>query len=157
MQLRSVLLFLPLVALLYGISVRAADAPDVRALMTPEEYQAAGIDKLSGAEVEALNRWLLRYTAKEAPVMRQQSAAVKQEIEKIDNEVIHTQIAGEFRGWSGETVFRLRNGQVWKQRTPGNLFFRAVDPDVELRKNFMGFWEMRVVARDRAVGVKLMN
>lgn len=30
-------------------------------------------------------------------------------------EVIDSQIAGEFTGWDGNTVFRLMNGQIWQQ------------------------------------------
>ena len=39
----------------------AAEAPpDVRALMTADEFNAAGLERLSPSELEALNRWLLR-------------------------------------------------------------------------------------------------
>ena len=51
---------------LVGGLVRAT-GPDVRVLMTPEEFQAAGLDKLSPQELEALNRWVVRYTAGDAP------------------------------------------------------------------------------------------
>ena len=60
---------------------------------------------------------------------------------------------GEFNGWSGDTLFRLENGQVWKQRLPGQWHYRAHAPEVELRKNLMGYWMLRVLAADRAVGV----
>jgi hypothetical protein len=135
----------------------AADAPDVRILMTGEEYQAAGMDKLSPGEIEALNRWLVRYTAKEAPLMRQSSPEVREEIKRVDTEITRSRIVGKFTGWSGETVFRLENGQIWKQRMGGTWRYRADSPEVELSKNFMGFWMMRIVEADRAVGVKLVH
>jgi hypothetical protein len=129
------------------------EGPDVRALMTPEEFKAAGLDKLSPEELEALNRWVVRYTAKDAPEVRRNDVVVQAEIVKIDADAIKTRIAGEFRGWEGETVFRLENGQVWKQRLPGHWSYRADSPEVELRKNMMGFWVLKVVEADRAVGV----
>jgi hypothetical protein len=35
---------------------------------------------------------------------------------KIKN-VIETQISGEFKGWDGETIFKMMNGQIWQQST----------------------------------------
>ncbi len=121
--------------------------------MTPEEFRAAGLDKLSAEEIEALNRWVVRYTAKDAPEVRRNDVVVQAEIAKTDADAIKTRIAGEFRGWEGETVFRLQNGQVWKQRLAGRWSYHADSPEVELRKNMMGFWVLKVVAESRAIGV----
>ncbi len=136
-----------------ALPVAAGDSPDVRELMTPEEFGAAGLGKLSPAEIEALNRWVIRYTAGEAPVMRERSAVVKEEIKRVDAAVIKTRIVGEFRGWYGDTVFRLENGQIWRQRLSGKWFHKADSPEVELSKNLMGYWVLRVVSEDRSVGV----
>lgn len=138
--------------LLAPIAVAEAP-PDVRALMTADEFNAAGLDRLSPAELEALSRWLLRHTARQASDLRQDSESVKQEIRKVEQEGVRTRIVGEFRGWDGDTIFRLENGQVWKQRLPGNWNYRASAPEVELSKNFMGYWMLRVLEADRAVGV----
>ncbi len=121
--------------------------------MTPEEFAAAGLDKLSAEEIAALNRWVVRYTAKDAPEVRRNDEVVQAEIAKTDADAIKTRIDGEFRGWEGHTVFRLENGQVWKQRLAGRWFYRADSPEVELRKNLMGYWVMKVVAADRGIGV----
>ena len=51
-----------------------ADGPDIRKLMTPEEFDASGLEKLSPQEIEALNRWIVRYTAHEAPEVRRQTS-----------------------------------------------------------------------------------
>lgn len=143
-------LCLPLVSL-------AADIPDVRTLMTPEEFRAAGLGKLSPAEIEALNRWVIRYTAKDAPYLRQHRDVVREEVERVEADGIRSRIAGEFHGWDGKTVFRLENGQTWKQRLPGHWVHHASSPDVELRKNLLGFWMMRIVEADRAIGVKRID
>ena len=136
-----------------SLCVVADDTPDVRTLMTPEEFNAAGLGKLSPAEIEALNRWVIRYTAKDAPVMREHSEVVREEIKRADTAVMKTRIVGEFRGWYGDTVFRLENGQTWRQRLPGKWYYKADSPEVELSKNLMGYWVLRVVGEDRAVGV----
>ena len=134
-----------------------ADGPDIRNLMTPEEFEASGLEKLSPQEIEALNRWIVRYTAHEAPEVRRQDKVVKAEAEKADVEGIKTRIAGAFSGWDGDTVFRLENGQVWKQRLEGRWHYRAEAPEVELHKNMMGFWVLRVVEADKSIGVKRLQ
>lgn len=139
--------------LLLAPTVTAEAPPDVRALMTADEFNAAGLERLSPSELEALNRWLLRYTGKQASELRQHSEIVKEEVQKVEQEGIRTRIAGEFHGWDGDTLFRLENGQVWKQRLPGKWYYRANAPEVELSKNLMGYWMLRVVDADRAVGV----
>ena len=121
--------------------------------MTPEEFSAAGLGKLSPAEIEALNRWVIRYTAGEARIISVQSPVVREAIRQFDATGIRTRIVGEFTGWTGETVFRLENGQVWKQRLPGRWFYRASSPEVEIKKNMMGYWMLRVVDADRGIGV----
>jgi hypothetical protein len=149
-------LLLPLFVFLgavFALAASADDSPDVRTLMTPEEYSAAGLGKLSPAEIEALNRWVIRYTAKEAPVMREHSTVVREEIKRVDAAVYKTRIVGEFRGWYGDTIFRLENGQTWRQRLSGKWFHKADSPEVEISKNVMGYWVLRVVGEDRSVGV----
>lgn len=139
--------------LLLAPTVTAEALPNLRALMTADEFNAAGLERLSPAELDALNSWLLRYTATQASELRQHSELVKEEIRKVEQEGIRTRIVGEFRGWEGATVFRLENGQVWKQRLPGQWYYRASAPEVELSKNSMGWWMLRVLNADRAVGV----
>jgi hypothetical protein len=134
-----------------------ADGPDIRKLMTPEEFEAAGLDKLSPEEIEALNRWVVRYTAHDAPEVRRQDVVVKAEAAKADEAGIKTRIAGEFTGWDGDTIFRLQNGQIWKQRLDGRWHYRADSPEVELRKNMMGFWVLKVVETDKSIGVKRLQ
>ncbi|HEV2613212.1 MAG TPA: hypothetical protein VGV92_00715 [Gammaproteobacteria bacterium] len=45
---------------------------------------------------------------------------------------IHTQIAGQFDGWHGDTVFHLSDGQVWQQAEPGEFNYSAKDPHVTI-------------------------
>jgi hypothetical protein len=142
-----------LLGVVFAVTASADEAPDVRTLMTPEEFSAAGLGKLSPAEIEALNRWVIRYTAGEARIISVQSPVVREAIRQFDATGIRTRIVGEFTGWTGETVFRLENGQVWKQRLPGRWFYRASSPEVEIKKNMMGYWMLRVVDADRGIGV----
>lgn len=139
--------------LLLAPTVTAEAPPGVRELMTADEFNAAGLERLSPSELEALNGWLLRYTARQASELREHGELVKEEVRKVEQEGMRTRITGEFFGWDGDTLFRLENGQVWKQRLPGQWYYRASAPEVELSKNFMGYWMLRVLDADRAVGV----
>ena len=136
-----------------SFAVLADERPDVRTLMTPEEFEAAGLGKLSPAEIEALNRWVLRFTVKDAPEIRTRNEVVREEVRRVETEGVRTRIAGEFRGWYGDTVFRLENGQTWRQRLFGKWYHKASSPEVELKKNVMNYWVMRMVNADRTIGV----
>ncbi|MEQ8516312.1 MAG: hypothetical protein RIC38_11960, partial [Chromatocurvus sp.] len=133
--------------------LRAADEgafPGVEKLMSAEEYRAAGLDKLTAAERAALNRWLIGYTIGEAPVIRDKNPEVK----KADREQrISARVTGTFKGWSGDTVFRLDNGQVWQQRLDSRFPYNGDEREVVIDRNFLGFYRMTHVASGRAVGV----
>src|SRR5260221_11903875 len=43
---------------------------------------------------------------------------------------IDSRIDGEFKGWEGETVFKLQNGQTWQQATYGYKYNYAFSPKV---------------------------
>lgn len=45
------------------------------------------------------------------------------------SDVVESQIDGEFKGWRGETSYRLKNGQVWRQRTYKYEYQYAYGPD----------------------------
>ncbi len=126
--------------------------PGIEGLMSAEQYKAAGLDKLTPAERDALNDWLLNYTAVDAPAMLRDNEEVK---EAEQSHEVHASIKQPFKGWSGETIFYLDNGQVWRQRLQGNMHYRGDDNRVVIKKNFMGFYKMTHLATGKSVGVKL--
>tara|TARA_R110001592_G_scaffold363043_1_gene679685 strand:+ start:170940 stop:171410 length:471 start_codon:yes stop_codon:yes gene_type:complete len=125
--------------------------PGIEVLMTPEEFQAAGLDKLTPAERESLNGFLIRYTAEDAPLLLTTDEEV---LHAVQEQEIVSVIQQPFKGWSGDTVFRLENGQVWQQRRNGNYAYRGTHPEVVISKNFMGFFRMELVENGKAVQVK---
>ena len=44
--------------------------------------------------------------------------------------VTDSRIDGEFKGWEGETVFRLQNGEIWQQASYGYKYNYAFSPKV---------------------------
>jgi len=207
-------------------------ATGIQTLMTSEQYDAAGLHKLSEKEREALYKWLRRYTEEADPmkvpaaaatptpdaataivavpaskatatdkpapaVVKAKPAVIEPSapeppvavsttaqppaVEKdatttaqptkaaddnyfgfpkppVDSEEnrpeLHAKVLPPFRGWSGKTVFKLDNGQVWKQRSSGRHTYTGDDTRIVISQNRMGFYEMRLLAADRSVGVK---
>jgi hypothetical protein len=125
--------------------------PGIKSLMTPQEYEAAGLDKLTPAERQALDNFLIRYTAEDASILISSDEEVKKAI--VEQEIVST-IVGPFEGWSGNTRFQLENGQLWQQRTRGNYYYKGPAREVKITKNFMGFHRMELVENGKAVGVK---
>lgn len=60
------------------------------------------------------------------------------EVKKADN-VIESQIDGEFTGWDGETVFELSNGQVWKQNRYAYKYHYSYRPRVVIYDSGSGY------------------
>ena len=130
------------------------DFPGIERLMSAEDYAKAGLDKLTPGERAALNAWLVRYTAGEAAVVAESSREVRQAAEEA---TIVARILPPFEGWDGRTVFRLDNGQVWRQRQSGRYRHETGrDTEVRIRKNFFGFYVLTVTSSGRSVGVELV-
>lgn len=150
---------------------------DLEAQMSPAEYRAAGLEQLSDTQRAALNAWLAKHTvpvtastysevdsspgaAQPEAVARDKSRRVAgfggEQVEKKATavpEVIQAQIAGDFRGWDGKTLFRLTNGQIWQQRVGGRYRYRAEDPEVNIQRARFGYY-LELTATGRKVGVK---
>ena len=67
---------------------------------------------------------------------------------------IQSRLVGEFSGWRGNTVFRLENGQVWRQSDSGRLVFRADAPLVTIRRGAFGTYRLSVEGVNSAVRVR---
>ena len=94
----------------------------------------------------------------EAEVDRRVAAklADKRESEKTkqSDSSFEASLTGDFTGWSGKTIFKLDNGQVWRQRSSANYRHRGSDRRVKFKKNWMGGWEMTVVSSGKTVLVR---
>ena len=140
--------------------VAGATFLDVRDLMSVTEYHRTGIDKLSPAQLKALNAWLNGYVQERAgtPTDTAPPAAASNVRAAVTGaagfgadtmaprenpatpERIETRIAGRFTGWTGNTVFKLENGQVWKQAGTGYFSNIELDhPQVIIKKLGFGY------------------
>lgn len=70
--------------------------------------------------------------------------------------VVESQIDGEFNGWEGETIFKLRNGQIWQQSSYAYKYKYAYAPKVLIYKSETGY-KMRVDGVDAEISVKRLK
>jgi hypothetical protein len=102
-------------------------ARSVQELMTPDEFKAAGLDKLSEDELQHLDAWLQGYRqTTEKRVSEQAEKKATEEIKKATEEAkarapkvmverVVSRVDGTLTGLTGRTVIKLEDGTVWKQ------------------------------------------
>ena len=66
---------------------------------------------------------------------------------------ITSRIIGEFKGWNGETVFELENGQVWQQSRNGLLIAKLTNPKVTIKKAMFSY-KLSVEGYNASVSVR---
>ncbi|MGN6514176.1 MAG: hypothetical protein ACTHKZ_11485 [Lysobacteraceae bacterium] len=119
--------------------------------MTPEEFKAAGLDKLTPDELAHLNAWLGRTISTESEKAAALAAdKVKQEGRGFftfgSEEPISGRMTGHFKGFARGRRYTLDNGQVWEQiddtELPG---VTLEDPEVNIKPSVIGnAWYLKV-------------
>lgn len=139
---RYVVLFGACMLLVVGNTASAQS--QLRERMGAEKFEAAGLQKLSPAELAKLEEWIeLRsnYTALVARIAAEREC--KKAARVPEPNLVQSRIDGEFKGWDGETVFVLQNGQVWRQATYSYHYHYAYSPKVTIVRGDEG-WVMQV-------------
>ncbi|MBN2069399.1 MAG: hypothetical protein JW739_07165 [Opitutales bacterium] len=132
---------------------------EIQQLMPPGEFRDAGLDKLTPEELDVLNKWLYGY------IEVQRKAAVdeivpegekgfglelvKEEVVKLfrdtpDEIECALIMEGKFSGWDGEAVFKLENGQIWKQVDKSSYYYPTSSPVVVIRKGAFGSYFLSI-------------
>jgi len=167
--MRTIHTFLFALLLALPALASAQDAPPIEQAMDAEEFKAAGLDKLSAAELARLNAWLNRRVAERADAAV--AAAAEQAREEGRNEVIEKNrgffnfgksepieaaIDGEFRGFARNRVYALDNGQEWKQIDDATLAgARRTNPKVRIKPSMVGnAWYMQVEGHNTSAKVE---
>ena len=150
-------------------------AADLQAQMTPEQFKAAGLDKLSTTELSNLNAWLRSKVQAESSLAAEQARKeTTQQIEKAkedgrqevivknrgffdfgSSEPITGALQGEFRGFGKGRVYVLDNGQEWEQTdTTSVVGVRKQSPKVSIKPGVMGVWYMKIDGYNTAAKVR---
>jgi hypothetical protein len=83
----------------------------VQQMMSPEEFRAAGLNKLSPEERQKLDAWLQGYRETTEKTTEKK---VKQSFFKFGEPML-SRVDGSFGGLKGRTLIKLEDGTVWKQ------------------------------------------
>lgn len=156
MPIRTALLSLVLaLAAPFAAAQEPGASRPIEQRMTPEEFAAAGLGKLSPQELAALNAWL-RGTL-EVETGRAAAAAAVAAAEKVkdDNrgffhfgsdEAVVARLQGRFEGFARNRRYTLDNGQVWKQTDNARLEgVKRDDPQVTISPGVFGnVWYLQV-------------
>ncbi|MCP5179505.1 MAG: hypothetical protein H6993_17560 [Pseudomonadales bacterium] len=142
----------------------ARPADSLQSAMSAEEFTRAGLHRLTPEELAYLNGYLGRADAASAtPVpalpdaaFGEETLARKPSVAPDATQVMRSRVKGAFTGWSGHTVFRLENGQVWQQRNTGNYSYRVDSPEIEIERGRFGYY-LRVLSTGRQIGVKRLK
>lgn len=135
----------------------AADAQEattpsrIEQQMTPEQFRAAGLDRLTPEQLANLNAWLNRTLVVETG---KAAAQAKKKAEDDSRgflgfgagEPILSRFSGEFRGFAQGRRYVLANGQEWEQVDAARLDgVRLRDPEVRITPSLLGgAWYMQV-------------
>src|SRR5205814_3349868 len=95
-------------------AAREETSGSIQQAMTPDEFKAAGLDKLSSEELQKLDAWLQGY--REA-TQKATEATTEKKLKKsfFNREPVVSRVDGSFAGLRGRTLIKLEDGTVWKQ------------------------------------------
>src|SRR5207253_11511633 len=120
---------------------QGAEFPGVQKAMSPQEYDATGLQKLTPEERAQLDEFIRRFVASSNQVAAEKAVdrAVK-ERKVTPPEIIQSRIVGPFTGFNGSTGFTLENSQRWRQSQPDTRYFPKVEsPPVIIVKGQIGY------------------
>ena len=137
---------LGLAMLFAALSTFAAETSTLEERMSKDEFRAAGLGKLTPAELKALNGWLSGH--EQVKTVREVVTPTGKPVFETDQgerKIVETRISGRFSGWYGKTVFKLDNGQEWTQAESGQFSNGKYDnPKVKVKPMLLGSWLMYV-------------
>lgn len=109
-------------------------------VMTAQEMRDTGIATLSTAQRQALDDWLSRYTLRVLSVAIQQQPKAQEapSVRTSCSPAVESTISGELEGWDGETIFKLDNGQIWRQAEYDYTYFYEYRPEITIYQTSAG-------------------
>ncbi|ULU27152.1 hypothetical protein [Dyella terrae] len=127
-----------------AVSFAADQYVPLQQRMTPDEFKAAGLDKLSPDELKNLDAWLSGHGKTVTKVVDESGKPVFYPTSEKAGP-ISAHIQGHFIGFGGNSQFTLDNGQVWQQADGTKIACSTADnPKVTIRRSLMGNWMMAV-------------
>lgn len=171
-----------LVVLALSITIPAFGAEGFSSLeeqMTGKEFMATGLSKLTPEELDALNEWIRshslgtldapRATAAATAAVAADTAAASVPDSEVaggdrrglndkssrDDPPIRSKILGEFKGWDGQTIFKLENGMIWVQDDRDKFYVRDIEnPVAVIEPGMFDSWHLHIEGYNSECKVK---
>ncbi|MGH8077822.1 MAG: hypothetical protein ACREPE_10920 [Lysobacter sp.] len=150
-SIRAFVLISLLAAMPMAIAQQADQKLPIQQQMTPEQFKAAGLDKLNAEQLANLNAWLNGTIATETA---KAAVTAKKQVEEDNRgffnfgstEPVVAKISGEFRGFGRGRNFTLENGHVWQQTDDASLAgVRLSNPGIKITPSLVGnVWYLQV-------------
>lgn len=151
-----------------GVSLSAVAADGLLKNLPADQFAAAGLNKLTPEELARLEQIIADHgSPKAAPAAKAETqvsgpgwlralVTLQETAEKPDAaEAIATRLAGDYDGWTGKTVFKLENGQIWQQAGGGErIDDRRTAPVVKIYPGMMGAYWLEIEGVRERVKVK---
>ena len=135
-----------------AIANAETDAEAVR----EEDVRIAEIDEANAVQAAiakqkkvALSTPILNTPAPNVPIL---STPVLNAPTPVTSGVTESSINGNFDGWTGDTIFKLQNGQIWQQSSFAYTYHWAFSPKVMIYQSGSGY-KMNVDGVDSAISV----
>lgn len=136
--------------------------------MSAEQFRAAGLHKLSGAELAALTAWLQREVDQNSALAvagaREQTLEEGRQDVIVKNrgflsfgssEPITAMLQGEFNGFQKGRTYTLDNGQIWEQTDTSSLHgVRRQNARIRITPGMMEVWYLQVEGLNTRAKVK---
>ena len=121
-----------------------AENVSLRQLMTPEQFKAAGLNKLSPDELANLERFLKGYRDQTVEaVAKETEERAKPTRNRAPGgdagKFIQAHVQGSFDGLKGRTLITLDNGSVWRQANDEKVSVHLDSPEVILVRSAFGY------------------
>jgi hypothetical protein len=101
--------------------VSIAMAEDFSHALTPDEFAAAGLNKLTPEELARLNGLVERRRERNVPAKTEERTSLLDRLKvrltpgtEIEYATVTTRLVGKFRGYKPGDVLKLENGQQWR-------------------------------------------
>lgn len=155
------------------MSLHAQQTIELQQKMGAADFQQAGLDKLSGPELQHLQQWLAAHAADlAATVPASEAVSANQAASKRSgwfgrggekaadsNRTVTSPVEGNFNGWRPGTTLTLQNGQKWRVVDDSSLTVNKVldAPVVTIKPGAFGSWTLKVEGYNTSAKVAPAN
>lgn len=160
-------ILITMMCLILSVPVLAAEGfSSLEEQMTGKEFNAAGLEKLSPQELDALNAWIRKHSLATLATTSSRATAtttagtsddrgLKSDKGEEDTSTVTSKLIGTFNGWDGQTIFKLENGMIWAQDSKKKFHTKEIkNPTVVIEHGMFGRWHLSVEGLDEKCKVK---